>query len=122
VPLFAPLAEEDLAGVAEHMELREVSPGQHLTTEGASGYFFFVIETGTADVSRDGTVVATLGPGDYFGETSILTAARRNATITSTSDMRLAVMFGADFAKLMADSPETAARVRAVMEERLPPS
>jgi CRP-like cAMP-binding protein len=81
-----------------------------------------VIEAGTAEVNREGTVVATLGPGDFFGETSILTTERRNATITSTSDMRLAVMFGADFAKFMVDSPDTAARVRAVMEERLPRS
>ena len=36
--------------------------------EGASGCQFFVIDEGTADVTHEGTAVASLGPGDHFGE------------------------------------------------------
>jgi len=120
IPLFSALTDDERTSVAAHLELRDVSPGQHLTNQGSSGYFFFVIEEGSAEVTRDGAQVATLAPGDFFGEAAILSAAtRRNATVTAQTPMRVIAMFGADFAKLMADSPALAARIREVMEARL---
>ena len=104
--------------IAEHMEERLVSPGEHLTREGASGYFFFVILEGTASVERGGAVIAELGPGDFFGEAAILEATRRNASVTATSEMTVGALFGADFAKYENDSPELHARITHVMSER----
>ena len=62
--------------LAQKMEERHAAPGEHLSNEGGSGYFFFVIEDGAADVTRDGAVVASLGPTDYFGEIAILATPR----------------------------------------------
>src|SRR5215211_4627744 len=114
--LFEGITDDDLTVIAEKMERREVVPGEHLTREGASGYFFFVIFEGTAEVSRDGARVNTLGAGDFFGETAVLETVRRTATVTAT--MIVAAMFGADFAKLANESPELCARIRQVMNER----
>lgn len=116
--LFADLTDDDLALVAEKMEERSVEPGEHLAREGASGYFFFVVLDGHAEVSRDGEAVAALGPGHFFGETAILETTRRTATVTATSPMVVGALFGADFAKLAADSPELHARITQVMQER----
>lgn len=118
VAVFTDLADDDLALVAEKMEERTVAPGEHLAREGASGYFFFVILDGHAEVSRGGTPVAALGPGHFFGETAILETTRRTATVTATSPMVVGALFGADFAKLAADSPELHARIGQVIEER----
>jgi CRP-like cAMP-binding protein len=118
ISLFATLAPDEEDSLARHFEERHVEAGEHLTLDGASGYFFFMILEGTAEVSHDGEVVATLGPGEHFGEAAILENKRRNATVTSTSPMRLAVLFGADFAKLCNDHPEIAARIEATMAER----
>lgn len=118
VSLFDGIADADLALVAERMETREVAAGEHLTREGASGYFFFVILDGTAEVSRGGEAVAALGPGHFLGETAILETTRRTATVTATSAMTVAAMFGADFAKLAAESPELHARIDQVIAER----
>jgi CRP-like cAMP-binding protein len=120
LPLFAELTDLELEAVAAHVEVRNVEPGERLTHEGASGYFFFVIEDGTAAVERDGATVATLGSGDFFGEGSILSPAtmRRNATVTAQTPMRVVVMFGADFAKLTADNPSVGAAVEAAMRAR----
>jgi CRP/FNR family cyclic AMP-dependent transcriptional regulator len=116
--LFAPLSDDERATVAAHLEERHAQSGDHLTISGTSGYFFFVIVDGTADVVHEGQVVATLGPNDFFGETAILENKRRTATVTATSAMTLAVMFGADFAKLVKDEPEIGARIHAAMEDR----
>jgi CRP-like cAMP-binding protein len=118
LPLFEGIHEDDVNMIAEHMEERLVSPGEHLTREGASGYFFFVILDGTASVERQGELLATLGPGDFFGEAAVLEATRRNATVTATSDMTAAALFGADFAKYEHDSPELHARIKRVMADR----
>ena len=118
LPLFEGIHEDDVNMIAEHMEERLVSPGEHLTREGASGYFFFVILDGTASVERQGELLASLGPGDFFGEAAVLEATRRNATVTATSDMTAAALFGADFAKYEHDSPELHARIKRVMADR----
>lgn len=118
IAVFTDLTDADLALVAEKMEERPVEPGEHLAREGASGYFFFVILDGQAEVSRNGESLATLGPGHFFGETAILETARRTATVTATSPMTVGALFGADFAKLAADSPELHARIAQVMQER----
>jgi CRP-like cAMP-binding protein len=120
VTLFDGLADDDVAAMAERMEERVVAAGEHLAREGASGYFFFVIFDGTADVERGGTVIATLGPSDFFGETAILETVRRTATVTATSDLVVGAMFGADFAKFEHDSPELHARITKVIADRNP--
>lgn len=118
IPLFSSLSPEEAEQLAHHMEERHVEAGEHLALTGASGYFLFAIVEGTAEVQHDGAVVATLGPGEYFGEAAILENKRRNATVTSTAPMRFGVLFGADFAKLLKDHPDIAAQVEATMAAR----
>ena len=120
VPLFAELSDDELAATAEKLSERHESPGQHLSTEGGAGYFFFVIESGTVDVSHGDDVVATLGPGDFFGEVAILETKRRTATVTATSELTVLEMFGTDLAMLNAHSPSVHAAIERAMAERLP--
>ena len=54
LPLFEGLSDDDLARLARAFEAKQVSPGARLTLEGASGYSFFVIESGTVEVTRGG--------------------------------------------------------------------
>jgi CRP/FNR family transcriptional regulator, cyclic AMP receptor protein len=118
VPLFSTLSAEELEALGGRFEERQVKAGTRLTTEGASGYTFFVIESGTVEVERDGAVVNTLGPGDFFGETAILSGERRNATITAASDVNVLVLFGTEFRILERDWPAVAAAISQKMAER----
>jgi CRP-like cAMP-binding protein len=118
VPLFSTLSAEELAALGGRFEERQVKAGTRLTTEGASGYTFFVIEEGTVEVERDGNVVNTLGTGDFFGEAAILSGERRNATVTATSEVELLVLFGTEFRILERDWPAMAATIAAKMAER----
>lgn len=120
VPLFADLDQDELASIADKLEERGAAPGEHLSSEGGAGYFFFVIETGGAEVTRDGEVLAELGPGDFFGEAAIFRTRRRTATVTASAPTVLFAMFGADFAKLVSDIPELHARIDQALDERLP--
>ena len=118
IPLFADLGPEDLDRVASWLEIREESEGRRLTPEGASGYEFFVIEDGTADVNHEGAKVGSLGPGDFFGEMAMMGDGRRAADVVATSPITLFEMFGTHFRELEMTLPEVAARIRATLEER----
>jgi CRP-like cAMP-binding protein len=54
-----------------------------------SGVGFFVVGEGEASVSVGGNEVATLGPGDHFGELALVSEAERTATVTAKTDLRL---------------------------------
>ena len=118
IPLFADLGPDDLDRVASWLEIREESEGRRLTPEGASGYEFFVIEDGTADVNHEGAKVGSLGPGDFFGEMAMMGDGRRVADVVATSPITLFEMFGTHFRELEMTLPEVAARIRATLEER----
>ena len=57
--------------------------------QGDVGDRYFVIESGEAEVIGDGRVVATLGPGQGFGEIALLRRIRRTATVRASSELRL---------------------------------
>ena len=120
VPLFEGLSADELAAVADKLEERDLHVGEHLSSEGGAGYFFFVIESGGAEVVKHGEKVAEFGPGDFFGEGAIFRSRRRTATVTATATGIVFAMFGADFARLVGDIPELHERIKAALDARLP--
>jgi CRP-like cAMP-binding protein len=86
VPLFQSLERKQLETLARNLGRRDFTAGQELTSEGAGGVGFFVLETGEAKVAVDGEERRTLGPGDYFGELALLDRGPRTATITASTD------------------------------------
>jgi len=119
IPLFSTLSDDDLEATARLFEERNVAPGKCLTVEGASGYCFFVIEDGTAEVEQDGRLVNTLGAGDFFGEMAILSGERRSATVRAASALHLLVLFGTEFRVLERDLPSVVETIAETMTTRL---
>lgn len=93
-------------------------PGLHIIRHDDTGFEIYIILSGTADVIRDGQVVATLGKGDIFGEMAILGQTHRNADVVAKSVMSLLSMTANEFHRLVADHPEIERRVRSLAEER----
>lgn len=119
VPLFASLDNAQLQELAGWFHAQNAGEGRRLVGEGAPGYTFFVIVDGTAQVTADGVSLVTLGPGDFFGEIAILGDGQRTATVTSTSPVRMLVLFGTAFRQLEAAHPAIAAELTAAMQSRL---
>jgi voltage-gated potassium channel len=118
LPLFESLTGEQLESVAGWADVRTASPGDRLCGEGASGYSFFILCSGAADVTREGQGLRRLGPGDFFGELAILGDGRRSATVTAAEPSSMVVFFGTEFRRLEAELPEVAARIRQAVEQR----
>jgi pyruvate,water dikinase len=87
VPLFADLTSREREQIARLFKERRFSAGETVAKEGAGGATFFVIESGEAIVSIREKEVATLKPGDYFGEIALIDEGARSATITATSEL-----------------------------------
>lgn len=119
IRLFADCDEEELEHLAQVLDEVTVPAGRALTDQGTPGREACIIVSGTADVVRDGDVVSTLGPGDYFGELSLLDAGPRNASVIATSEMDLLVMNRRQFNTVLDSVPGLARRLLTSTARRL---
>jgi CRP/FNR family transcriptional regulator, cyclic AMP receptor protein len=84
-------------------------PADHvIARQGEIGTGFFVIVAGGARVVRDGEAIATLGPGDFFGELSLLDGRPRVAQVVSTSVTTCLALASWDLEAVMLDEPRVA--------------
>ncbi len=118
IPVFAGLGKDELKRVAECADEIEVEAGEYLLEEGRFAYEFFAIERGAAEVVRDGTHVADLGPGDVFGELAALSHGRRSATVAATAPTTVIFIRAQDFRHFIEEMPELGKRIERVVEER----
>jgi rhodanese-related sulfurtransferase len=79
--------------------------GDVIVQQGAEGDFYYLIESGRCDVTREigGAAVplAEIKGGDAFGEEALVSGARRNATVTMKSDGVLLRLPREDFIELL---------------------
>jgi CRP-like cAMP-binding protein len=118
LPIFEGLPDTELDALAEAVWTVELERGQSLANEGEFGHALFFVELGTADVIRDGSVHAIVGPGDVVGEIAVLASGRRTASVVATSPMRLLALFKRDVWGLEQRAPEAAKRLQAVLDGR----
>jgi CRP-like cAMP-binding protein len=114
IPVFASLDSETLRGIATFATESSVPAGKHLVKEGDYAYEFMAIEEGEADVVRGDETVATLGPGDFFGEIAVLEKTLRTASVVARTPMRLVTLSHWDL-KRVGNAME---QIRATLEER----
>jgi len=113
IRLFSGCNKSDLQRIAKSVDEISVDEGRVLTTEGDFGREAFVVVSGTARVNIDGTEVATLGPGQQFGELALLDGGPRTATVTALSPMELVVIDQRSFLSLLDEVPGLARRILA---------
>jgi CRP-like cAMP-binding protein len=116
--LFEGLDEEALRTIAKTAHELSVSDGAELVREGDYSYDLTIIDEGQAEVVHDGQVVATLGPGDVFGESGVIRKDLRNATVRASTPMRLITLTGWDLRRLRGRIPQLSERLQALADER----
>ncbi len=108
IPLFAPLPGLALERIAFGMEPVEFAPGETIIREGDAGDRVYVIAEGRVDVTTGGLFVASLGPGDIFGEIALLREVPRTATVTAREPLRAFALERPVFLDAVAGNPDTA--------------
>ena len=120
IPVFSHLSKREREQVARWADEVDVPAGKELTQQGRLAYEFFAIEGGSADVLQDGERIASLGPGDFFGEIALLETDRRTASVVATSPMTLVVMHSRDFRQMAREIPDVAEQLQQAIRQRLP--
>jgi len=116
--LFEGMTDEELAASAALFEPIRRLGGERVTKENDFGYSLYLVIGGQLRVDVGGDEVDTIGPGDCFGEVSLVTGKKRNATVTALETCDLAKIMVWDFGELTAKNPMLAARIKAIADER----
>jgi CRP-like cAMP-binding protein len=119
VPLFADLPHRDRERVARWADDIDLPAGEQLLRRGDLPHEFFVLLEGTVEVRRGEEVLATLAPGDFFGEIAIIEDDRRTATVVAATPVRVAVMTPRDFDEMRHEMPSIAAKIQQAAVERM---
>jgi CRP/FNR family cyclic AMP-dependent transcriptional regulator len=123
-PLFRGIDAAGLASLADLATSVDFPTGHVIARQGEIGTGFFVVIEGMVRVVRDGTVVARLGTGEFFGELSVLDRMPRNASVVADAPTTCLALASWDFEKVLLEQPAltlsilrgVAARLRAVTE------
>ncbi|HEY5247586.1 MAG TPA: cyclic nucleotide-binding domain-containing protein [Dermatophilaceae bacterium] len=105
VPLLRSCSKRELERVARVADEVHLEAGRTVVEEGHPGNECYVIISGSATVSREGTVIAEIGPGDHFGELAVLDGGPRTASVLATTDLDLLVIGRREFTALLEDVP-----------------
>lgn len=119
VPLFAGCTDKQLQFIASRTDEMDLEKGKVLCREGQSGGDFFVLLSGSADVSADGKTVRTIREGEFFGEIALLDNGPRTATVTVTEPARVLVLGPAQFRDMLHQNAEIATMMLYAVVARL---
>ena len=120
VDLFASLPAHELEGLAARLEEIAAKTGAPIVREGEPGTRFYVVEDGEVEVNRGGRPVATLGPGDYFGEIALLRHVPRTATVVAKTPLTLLALEREDFLEEVTGHSVVREVADVTLRERMP--
>ena len=104
IELFKTLTPRQLTDVAEKMSKRHYAAGETIIRKGDPGEEFFLVSDGEVEISRADREVASLGPGDFFGEVALISGEPRNATVVAQKAVDVYVLGKTDFQTALAAS------------------
>jgi len=124
VPLFSEMDENEVAGIRDIMEEMKFKPGQVIIREGETGDLFYVVTEGHAEIviqDADGEEILLheAGPGEFFGELSMLTKEPRSARVRAVDHVTALALGRDDFFEFLRNHSHAAIDVLVELGGRL---
>jgi CRP/FNR family transcriptional regulator len=118
--LFSSLSDDGIGKIAGIATQRDFAAGASLISQGDQGALgMWIVIHGSLEVTSDGTTLATFGPGEHVGETSLVTEAPRSADVSALTDTTTLQITRWDLRGLIAAHPEIAVGIMDAMAKRL---
>lgn len=117
--IFSKLQQKSLERIAKSTVARKYSPGDTIVKEGEQAVAFFVITSGKVDVTKAGSSLTNLGPGDAFGEMALLDGYPRATSILALEETECLVMTRWDFTAELRTNPEIGLSMLPVLSLRI---
>ena len=118
MPGLAPLQDRTLLAIVGDSANLFWRSGSTVYREGAQADALYIVLSGRVRVLRGGAEIGTLGPGDFFGEFSLLLGTAHGHDVEAVEDSELMVVPKDRFDDLLAENPELAATIHRKAEER----
>ena len=119
VPLFRDLSRRQLERIAGLADELDIPAGKRLATAGETGQELFVIVDGHATVKVGRGRTSRLGPGEFFGEMSLIDGGPRSATVEAAVDMKLLVVGRREFWSLLNAAPSLGLKIMSTLSRRV---
>jgi type IV pilus assembly protein PilB len=125
IKLFSALKSEECQQVIKRMKRRDFPPNQIIVREGAPGNSMFFITAGLVEVRKKDPhtgidfLLTEMGPGQNFGEMSLLTGKPRTATVSAVQATTVAVLEQKDFHDLIMQYPSMGLALTTILAERV---
>ena len=119
VPLFAGLDRKELELLAKLAKEQRYEPGATIVKTGAGGHGLYIIKEGNVSVVRDGKKVASMGPGQFFGEISVLDGGPRTADVRADTDTVCLTLISWEIKPLLMDNAAISYKMLLEMVKRL---
>jgi CRP-like cAMP-binding protein len=117
--LFGGLNKKHLTAVAGQARMVHHQAGKDITEQGGGAAGFHLIQEGTATVLVGGRERRKLGPGDYFGEISMIDGQPRSATVHADTEVTTLSIPSWSFHPILDEEPEVAKVLLKVLCARL---
>lgn len=109
--------------IVSQMKSFEFKEGTTLVNQGESANLFFIVQEGEVEVSVKKFLfrekkVAVLGSGDFFGESVLVSNAKRTATVTAKTDTTCFVLLKPSFKSMLSQNPLFKENIKAVFSKR----
>lgn len=123
VKVLEPLTDEERADVADRLTVAPFRRGEVITRQGSEAHHLYMITKGQVEVrvggdNGTGRRVATLGPGDVFGEMALMTGEPRTATVHALTDVVCYRLSKDGFQDVLHRRPEIAEAISHLLAER----
>jgi CRP/FNR family transcriptional regulator, cyclic AMP receptor protein len=119
VPLFEGLSKRHLKKIAEHADEVSFRENETIVEADQPGGTFFVVVEGEVKVVQKDRVIARVGPGEFFGEISLLDGGPRTASVVADTPVVAVRLFKSSFDQVVREEPSVAAKILAVVAGRL---
>jgi CRP-like cAMP-binding protein len=121
VPLFSGLSQRDLRRIGALAEEVWIPTGHHVIDEGKPALAFYVVLDGRARVTQGDSkrVLRQLGPGDYFGEMSLIDGKARSASVIAEGTLDVIRLKRSAFRQVLRREPDVALRIMASLAARV---
>jgi CRP-like cAMP-binding protein len=119
VPLFNSLDKKELGTLAKLVQEHAYEPGSVIVKSGEGGHGLYIIREGKVSIIQDGKTVATMGPGQFFGEIAVLDGGLRTADVRAEAPTVCYVLISWEVKPVLMQEPGITYKMLLEMVKRL---
>jgi CRP/FNR family cyclic AMP-dependent transcriptional regulator len=117
--LWSGLDRQDFKAIMKTSEQQKFQSGETIVKKGEEGAGFYLVLEGAVEIRSNGSTLSRLGPGQFFGEMSVVDTQPRSADVVAVEPSRVLVLSAWSFKSLVSERPRIAVKMLQEFVRRL---